>query len=688
MRPQHRDALKLNLIRVDKVRWLYYRADCDYAEERNTADIPRGERKAGETSSGALNEAPPVDHPEAQTNHLRQVLGTLQWCALAFVLFCGVAFTLLGDPIIGLSGVVILAFFIVVVVAKTRLDQGTRQAVVFSVCTAILASCLAILFLEPILYPTLVVTMLLAVSLALPYADARVLKLLMAMAWFLIAATMLTGSLLIDRASGRVTSLFELAFGITTLLTAIAIVMLVLWQFRTRLTNALGQARRAEEKARHQATHDSLTGLPNRALLEERLWRRLSRVTHDDASGLPFAVLFLDLDRFKYINDSLGHHIGDELLEVVAKRLSSCIRPENGDVVARLGGDEFIVILNDAGVGIAEAVAGRIQKTLKKPVKLHGHELYATASIGILPNCSDYDTSEEILRDTDTAMFRAKEAGRGRPAVFEPSMRARAISMLRLETDLRRVVEQREFVVHYQPIVWLATGGVVGFEAALRWAHPERGLLNAEEFMPLAMETNLAPDIDRFVIGKACSGAAFWRRSFPDHFPPMVSLRLSKDTLFRGKLAYEVSHALKETGLPGHALMIGLSEDFIAESSEAATVVIEQLKAMDVRVAVDDFGTGRSSLEILHRLPVDVLKIAPRFVSSIDFRDEDKAEVVRTILTLAHEFGMEVVAEGVETPEQTRALSEMDCDYVQGPHFSRPLESKGVEAILNAEPLW
>lgn len=314
--------------------------------------------------------------------------------------------------------------------------------------------------------------------------------------------------------------------------------------------------------------------------------------------------------------------------------------------------------------------------------------MYATASISILPDCSGYETTEEVLRDADTAMFRAKEAGKAHPAVFEPSMRARAISLLRLETDLRRAVERGEFVVHYQPVVWLATGGVVGFEASARWEHPERGLLAPEQFVPLAEETGLARDIERYVLREACCRAALWRRRLPDRFPPSVGVDLSSGALSHPGLADEVALALEEAGLPASALTVGIPEETIAEGLEAAVAALERLATLGVRLAVGGFGTGRSPLGLLHRLPVGALKIDRALTSRAGVRDEDRDEVVRTILAMAHGLGIEVIVEGVETPEQARALAEMECDYALGPRFSRPVDANGAGAILAAEPVW
>lgn len=654
-----------------------------------TGRLGRKDDSAG-ASLGSPPEMHPTDHPAVETLHLRRVLGAMQWAALAFALVSGAAFVLLKDPTIGLAGIVIFAFFVVALVAKNRLRHDNLPTTVVSVYAAILVSCFAVLVLLPTLSSTLALTSLLAVALTLPYTGRRVVGVLMATSCSAAVAAVVAGPLLVARTSGQPVSLFDLVFGATTLAAAVALAMLVLWQFRARLVGALEQTRNAEKQARHQATHDHLTDLPNRALLEQRLCRWLPSAS----STTPFAMLFLDLDRFKYVNDSLGHHMGDELLQVVARRLSSCIRPHEGDMVARLGGDEFVVVLGGAYPGMSEAVTARIQEALKKPVKLHGHELYATASIGILPDCTGYGTPEEILRDTDTAMFMAKESGRGRPAVFEPSMRARAISHLRFETDLRRAVERGEFVVHYEPIVWLATGGVVGFEASLRWSHPERGLLPPEEFMTLAQKNGLGYDLDQLLLVEACRKAAIWRENFPEHFSPAISVDLSADTLFREDLTDEIARILEKSGLPAHALMVGFTEETITESPEKAVATLQRLKALDVRPVVDDFGTGRSSLGFLHRLPADTLKITPYFVGhlgngrDIDVGAEDRAEVVRTILTVAHEFGMEVLAEGVQTHEQMQALCEMDCDYAQGLRFSRPVDAERAETILAAEPSW
>jgi diguanylate cyclase (GGDEF)-like protein len=637
----------------------------------------------------------PADHPEVQITQLRQILGVLQVFSIAFVALCAAAFFYTSNLKVGLSGAVILVFFVVATLAKMQVGRGNRQKAVVLVCAGIICASLTLVPLQPALLPTSAVTSLVAAALAIPYARERVFKSLMVAAWVSVIIIVVAGPIIVAQLYGEGISPFEFAFGASTLIAAAAIVLLLLWQFRVRLMAALQQTHLAEGQARYEATHDSLTGLPNRTLLERRLWRGTGEAEVDPAGSL--AVLFLDLDRFKNVNDSLGHHVGDELLEVVARRLSACVRPESGDMVARLGGDEFVLVLDtasdsdrgtNASPGVADIVVGRIQKTFSRPIALHGHELYTTPSIGILPDCSGYESVEEILRDADTAMFRSKEAGEGRPAVFEPSMRVRPVSRLRLEMDLRKAFERREFSVQYQPTVWLATGGVVGFEAVAWWDHPERGLLPPEKFDPIAQRSGIAQDLDLLTLEEACKRGVLWRRRFSDRFPPRVCVKLSTRTFLRQNLHEEVARILKDTGLPAYALMIEASEEAVAEEPELAMQVLERLKVLGVLLVVGDFGTGKSSLGLLHRLPIDMLKIDRSFVRDIRTGDENQEELARTILTVAHELGLEVLAEGVDTPEQSRILSEMECDYAQGNRFSHPVNTKGAEAILSAEPFW
>lgn len=654
-----------------------------------------GREEVGEASWVDL-ETPPADHPEIQIVQLRWILSALQVFSLAFVVFCGAVFVYTSSLAFGLSGSVILTFFVVTAAAKRQVEQGNRQSAVVLVCATIICSSLVFVPLQPALLPTSAVTSLAAAALALPYARERIFKLLMIAAWVSVVIIIVAGPLVTARLTHRELSPFEFAFGASTLIAAATVLLLLLWQFRIRFMAALRQTRTSEQRARYEATHDALTGLPNRILLEQRL----SECHLSGPSGArgftrspttPSAVLFLDLDGFKHVNDSLGHHIGDALLEVVAQRISACVRPENQDMVARLGGDEFVVVLSEidsASLVVVDTVVERIQEALKKPVKLYGHELYATASIGILPDCSAYENVEEILRDADTAMFRSKEVGEGRPSVFEPSMRARPIATLRLETDLRQAVERRELSVHYQPIVWLATGGVTGFEAIAWWKHPERGLLPPEEFLPLAQQRGIVQDLDLLALEEACQQGAWWRQRFPDHVPPMIGVKLSAGTLLRPRLPEEVTSILEVTGLPAHALRIEVSEKTVVKDPRLAMLALDRLKVLGVLLVLGDFGTGGFSLGFLHRMPIDALKIDRSLVRGIRWEDEDPAELAHTVLTVAHELGLEAIADGVDTSEQLQILSEMEYDYVQGVRFSSPVDAEGVEAILAAEPSW
>lgn len=629
----------------------------------------------------------PVDHPEVQTAHLGQLLGVFVWAGLAFSAFFFLVYLLAGDRDVGATSVLVLAFALLAGTARWRLKQGNRQAAVTIVCAAILGSGLSVLALQPVMFPAVAVTPLVCVGVALTYAGERALRLMFLGAWAAVIVAAIAGAWLLARLSGSPNPLLGATSTATTLMAAAGLLLLVLWQFRARLMGTLAQVREAEEVLRYEATHDPLTGLPNRSLLVERLGRTIERASKEPSYA--FAVLFLDLDRFKHVNDSLGHTVGDELLKEVAHRLSSCVHPT--DTVARLGGDEFVVLLEGlAEPEDAESVAEHVQEALKAPFGLHLHELYATASIGVVTGPEGHADPEELLRDADTAMYRAKEGGKARYAVFDAKMRQNAVSLLRLETDLRRAVEGGEFVVHYQPIVWLHGGAVAGFEAVVRWQHPERGLLSPNTFVPLAEETGLIHKIGRFVLREACRQAAVWRRGFSEQFPPSVNVNLSPTRLIRSGLPEEVALVLKETGLPGRALALELTEGAIMEDTEAALETLSCLRGLGVRVHVDDFGTGHSSLGLLHRLPVDALKIDRSFVSRMGGTSdpEEGAEIVRTILTMAHQLGMDAVAEGVETEGQLELLKEMECDYAQGYRFSRPVNSEGARAILAAEPVW
>ena len=430
------------------------------------------------------------------------------------------------------------------------------------------------------------------------------------------------------------------------------------------------ERKRAEEQLVQNAFSDALTGLANRALLRDRLDRALKRwIRHPDYL---FAVLFLDLDRFKLVNDSLGHDIGDELLRAVARRLEKCLRPQ--DTVARLGGDEFTMFLEDIKSETdATRVAERVHKELRAPFQVAGHEVFTTSSIGIALNSTGYTQPEEILRDADIAMYRAKALGKACYSMFDTAMHERAVALLQLDHDLRRALERKEFQLHYQPIVWLETGKVIGLEALLRWEHPERGFVSPAEFIPLAEETRLIIPIGRWALEETCRQVRAWQLRFGTDLP--VNVNLSGKQLSQPDLVYQISQILQQFSLDGRSLKLEITESVIMEDIESVITMLQQLKALGIQSSMDDFGTGYSSLSYLHRLPIDVLKIDRSFVSGTRTGVE-RPEVVRTIMTLARDLGIDAVAEGVETAEQLAQLRALGCKYGQGYLFSKPLDSE------------
>ena len=441
------------------------------------------------------------------------------------------------------------------------------------------------------------------------------------------------------------------------------------------------ERKKAEGQLHRAAFYDSLTGLPNRALFTDHLELAINRVRlHPEDQ---YAVLFLDVDRFKTINDSLGHVLGDQLLQSVAKRLELCIRPE--DVVSRFGGDEFAILLN----GIKHSsdaiiVAKRVQKEMDHTFNLDRHEVFTSTSIGIALSAIGYNSSEEVLRDADIAMYRAKEQGRGQYEVFDKLMHARAIARLRLENDLRRAVERHEFEVYYQPIVNLQTGDLSGFEALVRWNHPERGLVSPAEFIPVAEYTELIKPIGQWVLVEACRQAREWQEQSPLATPLTMSVNLSGRQFRQADLVGQVKQALYQSGLDAHCLRLEITESMIMEDAEAATSMLRQLRSLNVQLSIDDFGTGYSSLSYLHRFPVNILKVDSSFVGSMAV-DEESLGIVETIITLASKLKMEVVAEGIETIEQRDKLKALQCNYGQGYLYSRPVPASIAYEIVGEE---
>lgn len=438
------------------------------------------------------------------------------------------------------------------------------------------------------------------------------------------------------------------------------------------------QLRQSEDRLQRDAFYDGLTKLPNRALFLDRLERSIARAQRQ--THYRFAVLFLDFDGFKVVNDSLGHTLGDQLLVEIARRLALTLR--NADTIARLGGDEFVVLLEDIGAGQdAIAAAERIQAELAVPFELGGRRFFTSASIGIVLSEGAYEQPSDVLRDADIAMYQAKSLGKARSVVFDATMRQRAVERLNMESELRQALERGEFVLHYQPILDLQTQRISGFEALLRWRHPERGMVSPAEFIPVAEETGLIVPIGQEVLREACRQMAEWHRQFPDEAPLSISVNLSARQFKQTELAALVAGILTETGLAAHSLKLEITESAIMEEADAAIRTLAALRALGVQVQIDDFGTGYSSLSYLYRFPIDTLKIDRSFIWRMG-TDGDRSEIVRTIITMAHNLGLSVIAEGVETPEQLERVTVLACEQGQGYLISRPLAPDQVGRYL------
>ncbi len=438
------------------------------------------------------------------------------------------------------------------------------------------------------------------------------------------------------------------------------------------------ERKRIEEQLLHDAFHDSLTGLANRALFMDRLNHAAGRARR--RSGYLFAVLFLDLDHFKLINDSLGHMAGDQLLVAMAARIQACIR--SSDTLARLGGDEFTILLDDIkDISEAPRFADRIQGVLNQPFRLGDRDIFTTVSIGIALSETGYARAEDLLRDADTAMYRAKALGRARHEMFDKDMHTQVVKRIQMETDLRRAIDNRDFVLHYQPVVALDTGEIAGFEALIRFRHPEHGLIMPMEFIPLAEETGLIAPIGLWVIEEACSRMREWHGRYPDAGRLMIGVNLSGRQIRESDLVDQIEHVLKETGISASSVKLEITESVIMEHAESTIVLLSRLKALGVQLSVDDFGTGYSSLSYLHRFPIDILKIDRSFVGNMILGNENH-EIVRTIISLAHNLGLKLIAEGPETEDQVSQLRSLGCEYGQGFFFSRPVDAERAESLI------
>ena len=449
----------------------------------------------------------------------------------------------------------------------------------------------------------------------------------------------------------------------------------------------LMERKKMEAQLRHDAFHDALTDLPNRSLFLDRLNHALKlsqRRSHSNSENLPeqFAVLFLDLDRFKIVNDSLGHSAGDQLLKMVATRLVKCLR--GGDTVARLGGDEFVMLLEEIqDINDVIDVAQRIQESLKIPMLIDGNEIFISTSIGIALNSAEYTQPDQLLRDADTAMYRAKELGRQRYEIFNPAMHTEALKKLRLENDLRRAIERQELRVHYQPIVCLKSRQILGFEALVRWQHPDRGLVSPAEFIPLAEETGLIGGIDFWVLEKACSQLRIWQDQFAVAETLTVSVNLSGRQFTKPDLISQIEQVLKKTNLSNTNLKIEVTESILIEKTSLATQILSELKERNIQICIDDFGTGYSSLSYLHRFPIHTLKIDQSFIARLNNNSED-GEIVKAIIVLGINLSLNVIAEGIETAGQLNFLEANNCHAGQGYYLFKPMEANAVTNLLKS----
>ena len=439
------------------------------------------------------------------------------------------------------------------------------------------------------------------------------------------------------------------------------------------------ELKQAERQIYHQAFHDTLTSLPNRALFMEHLSMALKRAKRRD--DYYFAVLYLDIDRFKLVNDSLGHSVGDRLIGAFANRIQESLREL--DILARFGGDEFVILLEDIeNSEYASSVADRLQQELKRPFMIEGKEVFAPASFGVVLNTRDYEEPEDIIRDADAAMYHAKENGKAQYKIFDKTLHKKALHLLERETDLRKAVHRNEFENHYQPIVDLQTASLVGFEALIRWNHPQLGLIYPGSFISIAEETGLIIPITQLIARRACEDLCHWQGQLKDELKLTMNINLSSKHFMSPTLLDDIKEILNQTGMPPEQLKLEITETALMEDADETIRLVHRLKDLGLQLVIDDFGTGYSSLSYLQRLPIDTLKVDRSFVSRIQSDPDGNRNIVEAIISLAHRLKMLVVAEGVETEEQFAILQEMKCQFGQGYLFSRPLSKSQVDELI------
>lgn len=439
--------------------------------------------------------------------------------------------------------------------------------------------------------------------------------------------------------------------------------------------------RQTAEQMRYNALHDPLTNLANRTLMMDRISAAIELV--QSGESYRYAVLFIDLDRFKVINDSLGHLVGDRLLMIIAQQLTTYLRAE--DTIARFGGDEFVILLDDINSPHnAIQIAERILSDCQTPLVLDGYQLFIGMSIGVVVDTTHYTDASDLIRDADISMYRAKAKGKNLYQVFDAQMHTQALRRLTLESDLRKAIEREEFQVYYQPIMDVSQNQLVGFEALIRWLHPTRGFVSPSEFVPVAEETGLVAIIDQWVSHTACQQLATWQQRFPLCQTLKISLNLSAQDLQNPHLLEEIDDLVQTSGLSSQHITLEITESMLIEDVGQTIDLLTHLKSRHLQISIDDFGTGYSSLNYLHRLPADTLKIDQTFVSQM-CDDRRNYQVVDTIITLGRQLGMAVVAEGVETIDQLRHLQQLGCQFAQGYWFARPMPAAEIETQFLAD---